>query len=163
MVVNLPGRQEAFRGGRNRLRPGRLKVIASELLDELRLTRRDFSWQYCGVTRKIRGRLKSEPKGQFFDPIGAVCYSRTGLIFQEDDWFKASEKIELNHIDAGILTAASNTMCRRANQKLAKVLRHKMIEGLHLAPEAAEATLAEIPYYIKAYVTEMLAGIRSPA
>ena len=138
-------------------------MVASELLEELRLTRRDFDWQYRGVSRKIRGRLKSQPNGQFFDPIGAVCYSRTGLIFKEDNWFKASEEIGLNHIDAGDLTAAGNTMCRRANQKHPKVLRHVMIDGLRMAPEAEEASIAEIPGYLKAYLSEVVEGMRSPA
>ena len=138
-------------------------MVASELLEELRLTRRDFDWQYRGVSRKIRGRLKSQPNGQFFDPIGAVCYSRTGLIFKEDHWFKASEEIGLNHIDAGDLTAAGNTMCRRANQRHPKVLRHEMIDTLRMAPEAEEASLAEIPGYLKAYLSEVVEGMRSPA
>ena len=138
-------------------------MVASELLEELRLTRRDFDWQYRGVARKIRGRLKSQPNGPFFDPIGAVCYLRTGLIFKEENWFKASEEIGLNHIDAGDLAAASNTMCRRVNQKHPKVLRHHMIGGLHLAPEAEQATIAEIPGFIKGYFTDLVDGMRSPA
>lgn len=138
-------------------------MVASELMEELRLTRREFDWQYRGVSRKIRGRLKSQPNGQFFDPIGAVCYSRTGLIFKEENWFKASEEIGLNHIDAGDLTAAGNTMCRRANQKHPKVLRHHMIDDLLLAPEAEEATIAELPGFIKAYLADLVEGIRTPA
>jgi hypothetical protein len=138
-------------------------MVASELLEELKLTRRDFDWQYRGVSRKIRGRLKSQPNGRLFDPIGAVCYSRTGQVFTEENWFKASEEIGLTHIAAGDLTAASNTMCRRGNQKHAKVLRHQMIEGLRLTPEAAEATITEIPSFIRGYVDDLVDGMRSPA
>lgn len=138
-------------------------MVAWELLEELKLTRRDFDWQYRGVSRKIRGRLKSQPNGPLFDPIGAVCYSRTGVVFSEENWFQASEEIGLNHIDAGDLTAAGNTMCRRANQKSPKVLRHRMIRGLTMTPEAEEATLAEIPSFIRGYLTDLVDGMRSPA
>jgi hypothetical protein len=138
-------------------------MVASEFLEELKLTRRDFDWEYRGAKRKLRGRLKSDPQSQLFDPIGAVCYSRTGKVFSENDWFSASEEIGLNHIDAGDMTGAGNTMCRRFNQKHLQPVRHEMIAGLQLAPEALEPSLSEIPGFLKGCVVDLLDEMRSPA
>jgi hypothetical protein len=138
-------------------------MVASEFLEELKLTRRDFDWEYRGAQRRLRGRLKSDPLGQLFDPIGAVCYSRTGKVFSETDWFRASEEIGLTHLDAGDATGAGNTMCRRSNQTHLKPLRHLMIEELQLEPEALEPTLTEIPGYLKGCVVDLLDEMRTPA
>src|SRR5262245_18822721 len=111
-------------------------MIAKELLDELSSIRRDFDWQYDGRSRKIRGKLKSQPDGATFDPIGAVCYSRTGLIFDEENWFRAAEEIGLSHIDAGDLTAAANNVSTGHPQSL----RRQMIEQILSQPEGKGAT-----------------------
>src|SRR3989442_1752816 len=95
---------------RSRSRKEATAMIAKELVEELANIRRDFDWTYEGRNRKIRGKLKSNSDGLAFDPIGAVCYSRAGLFFKEEDWYQAALKIGLTHIDAGDVTAAANNV-----------------------------------------------------
>src|SRR6187200_1295723 len=83
-------------------------MVAKELLEELKRFRLNFDWLYDGQSRKIRANLKS--KSVVFDPIGAVCYSKTGVVFDEEHWFRAAEELGLSHIDAGDLIAAANNV-----------------------------------------------------
>ena len=124
-------------------------MVAKELLDELQSIRRDFDWTYDGRNRRIRAKLKSQPDGQLFDPIGAVCYSRTGLLFGEENWFRAAEEIGLSHIDAGDITAAANSTCK--DQRYIQDLRRQMIHGLLLQPEYTFDT--EVPKGFMGYIS----------
>jgi hypothetical protein len=108
-------------------------MIARELLEELKSVRRDFDWTYCGADRRIRGKLKTQPQSGLFDPIGAVCYLKTGLIFSDNEWLQAAEQIDLSLIDAGDLTAAANNVS--GNQNYTRNLRREMIGGVLLPPE----------------------------
>jgi len=121
-------------------------MVAKELLEELKNTRHNFDWTYDGRSRKIRATLKSDPAGLMFDPIGAVCYSRTGMIFDQDNWYRAAQEIGLTHIDAGDLTAAANNVARQP------YLRQHMISDLVLPPEK-EPSGFEIPEGILEYLT----------
>src|SRR5262245_32314601 len=107
-------------------------MVARELLDELKSVGQNFDWTYDGRTRKIRGKLKSAFNNNvLLDPIGAVCYLRTGLLFEDDNWFQAAEEIGLSHIDAGDLIAAANNI---SNQQS---LRRQIIDNISLEPEQA--------------------------
>ena len=122
-------------------------MVAKELLEELTKIRRDFEWVYDGNNRRIRGKVQSGSKTHVFDPIGAVCYSSTGLVFSEEDWFRAAEKIGLSHIDAGDLMAASNNTYDPDEHHPQK-LRQEMIDGLLLQPEPID-----VPHGFMSYVS----------
>lgn len=111
-------------------------MIASELLVELKSVRRNFDWSYYGSTRKIRGKLKSQSNGALFDPIGAVCFAKTGAIFGESQWLTAAAHLDLSHIAAGDLTAAANNVPPDQDQVYLHDLRRRMIGGLLLQPES---------------------------
>jgi len=124
-------------------------MVAKELLNELENIRRDFDWTYEGRNRKIRGKLKSQPDGLLFDPIGAVCFSKAGLIFREDDWYRAAEEIGLSHIDAGDVTAAANNVS-------CQTLRRQIIDGLSLQPETVVQGENETLKALKGYLAALL-------
>lgn len=128
-------------------------MVAHELLVELQTIRWNFDWTYDGRNRRIRAKLKSQPDGQLFDPIGAVCYSKAGVAFDEESWFRAAEAIGLSHIDAGDLTAAANNLCndRRHTQNL----RRQMIDGLFLKPEASVDADSDLPSGFTGYLSAL--------
>jgi hypothetical protein len=108
-------------------------MIAVELLDELRTIRRDFDWCYDGASQRIRGRLRAQSSAVLFDPISAVCFARTGIIFGETEWLRAAELLDLSHIDAGDLTAAANNNTRSGpGHQYVQNLRRRMIEDVAL-------------------------------
>ena len=110
-------------------------MIASELLEELNRIRGNFNWHYAGDARKIRAKLRFPSQTQLFDPIGAVCYTRTGLVFHEDHWLSAAEKLGLSHIDAADLTAAANNVSLISNRQYMLRLRSQIIDEVRLRPE----------------------------
>jgi hypothetical protein len=131
-------------------------MVAKELLEELRSIRRNFDWKYDGRSRKIRANLKSQPDGVVFDPIGAVCYSKTGRTFDEGNWFQAAEEIGLSHIDAGDLTAAANNVTYNPNHHYTDTLRRQMIDDVLLQPER-NRTDFDSPHAVLGYLS-MLFG-----
>jgi len=121
-------------------------MVAKEMLAELKKIQTDFDWMYDGHNRKIRAKLKTGSENHLFDPIGAVCYSYTGLVFNEENWFRAAEKIGLSHIDAGDLIAAANNTCHPT--EYAHKLRQEIIEDVFLPPETSE-----MPHGFMSYVS----------
>ena len=109
-------------------------MVASELLEELNRIKGNFIWYYDGENRRIRAELKFRSRILLFDPIGAVCYTKTGAIFDEDHWVGAAEKLGLSHIDAADLTAAANNVST-SNHPYMKRLRSQIIEDVCLKPE----------------------------
>ena len=105
-------------------------MIAKELLEELKSIRRNFDWYYDGTNRRIRGKLKSDKSEISFDPIGAVCFAKTGAAFGESDWLRAAEAIDLSHIDAADLTAAANNVTHGPAQTYTRNLRQQLIDGV---------------------------------
>jgi len=94
-------------------------MIAQEFLIELERIRDSFEWKLVPDTRlalerrrrprfRIRGTCKYGPANMVFEPIGAVCYIRTGRVCGDDAWLEAATTIELSLIDAGDLIAAAN-------------------------------------------------------
>ena len=94
-------------------------MVATEFLVELQTIQDMFEWtlipgRYSGPERRARPRLhirgvcKYGPEHFLFEPIGAVCYIRTGKACTEDAWLDAANSIELSLIDASDLIAAAN-------------------------------------------------------
>ena len=94
-------------------------MVAQEFLVELERIRDSFEWKLVPDTQRgperrsrprlrIRGSCKDGPMGILFEPIGAVCYIRTGRVYADDVWLEAATTIELSLIDAGDLIAAAN-------------------------------------------------------
>ena len=94
-------------------------MIATEFIAELQKAASMFRWNFVPQTGRmedrlarprlrIRGTRNDRGQSLVFEPIGSVCYARTGLIYDEDSWLDAANAIELSMIDAGDLTAAAN-------------------------------------------------------
>ena len=118
-------------------------MIVREFLSELKAARGEFDWQFYGRHKRIRGLLKNGATRQVFDPLTAVCYSKTGRLFSEEDWTDASSEIELSWIDAGDLNAALNNV-PGADDSYVKVLRQELINALMLDSEP-EWQRTEVP------------------
>ena len=131
-------------------------MVAQELLEELQSIRWNFDWTFDGRNRKIRAKLKAQPDGQLFDPIGAVCYFKNGLAFDEESWFQAAEVIGLSHIDAGDLTAAANNLC--SDRRYQQNLRRQMIDGLLLKPERSFDADSDLPTGFTGYLSSLFGG-----
>ena len=128
-------------------------MVTSEFLQELRGIQRNFHWKYDG--RNIRAELKSGPRRLVFDPIGAVCYSKTGLIFDEENWFRAAEEIGLSHIAAGDVTAAANKIHHHFDPTYTDNLRRRIIEGVRLQPETETTPRFKLPNAIIGYLSDL--------
>ena len=127
-------------------------MVAREFLEELSSIHRNFHWIYVGRGRNIRAKAKGW-RSPLLDPIGVLCYSKTGLIFDEEHWFQAAQQIGLSHIDAGDLTAAANNVCHYSDQPYVRNLRRRMVERVLLQPEsdvpaATEETLERAAFGI---------------
>ena len=99
-------------------------MFTKELIAELEKARDRFEWilvQDRGLMAerratprlRVRAKLKDNPEDVLLDPIGAVCFVRTGLMFSEDYWVEAAISIGLPMEDARDLVAASNDMTWR--------------------------------------------------
>jgi hypothetical protein len=96
-------------------------MVASEFLVELEKIRGQFDWTLVeeGASTperrskprlSIRATSKTGPTDVLFDPIGALCYIRTGRIYPLPSWIAAANAIGLSLIDAADLVAAAD--CR---------------------------------------------------
>src|SRR5689334_3452387 len=94
-------------------------MVAKEFLAELETVRDLFLWKLVPDTYRtperrfkprlhIRGTSKRGPQGFLFDPIGALCYVRTGQLYSPIAWLDAATAIDLSLIDASDLIAAAN-------------------------------------------------------
>ena len=101
---------------------------ARELVDELKKVGHLFEWRLVSHTytpdpapverrikprRRLRGVCKGGPEGMVFEPIGAVCYIRTGIVYGEDNWLESALTLELSPQDAKDLIAAANDLAWR--------------------------------------------------
>jgi hypothetical protein len=99
-------------------------MVTKELMAELEKARDLFDWTLAAGAGpvherrmtprlRVRGTLKNNRDRFVFDPIGAVCFSKTGLIFSEDYWVEAAISIGLSIDDARDVIAAANDMTWR--------------------------------------------------
>jgi hypothetical protein len=99
-------------------------MVTKELITELEKARDLFEWALLSgdapvVERRknprlrVRGKLKTDPEKVLMDPIGAVCFSRTGIMFSEHYWVEAALTIGLAIEDARDIMAAANDMAWR--------------------------------------------------
>ena len=131
-------------------------MVAREFLEELKSVCGNFDWKFEGRNRRIRATLKSRLNGLVFDPIGALCYSKTGLNLETEDWFRAATEIDLSHIDAGDLTAAANNVCGHPDQYYMQYLRRQIISIVTPHPESRMERISKVPEEV---VDKMLAAI----
>jgi hypothetical protein len=94
-------------------------MVTREFISELEKIRDLFEWSLeptasRGVERRskprlrLRGRLKQDLDNTKFDPIGAVCYAKTKLVFGEDYWVESGITVGLPVQEARDLVAAAN-------------------------------------------------------
>ena len=99
-------------------------MVTKELITELERARDLFEWTLLPSSgpvherrrtprRRVRGTLKSNADGALFDPIGAVCFSKTGVMFSEDYWVEAAISIGLSIEEARDIMSAANDMTWR--------------------------------------------------
>ena len=102
-------------------------MVTKELMAELEKARALFEWTLSSgpgpvherrmtPRLRVRGALKNNHERMVFDPIGAVCFSKTGLIFSEDYWVEAAISIGLSIDDARDVIAAANDMTWRTRE-----------------------------------------------
>jgi hypothetical protein len=101
-------------------------VILREFIAELRTIQDRFVWKFesdfnrPGERRsrtrlRIRAVLDETADAPLFDPIGAVCFAKTGLLFDAESWIEAANAIELSLIDAADITATTNDRTWKAD------------------------------------------------
>jgi hypothetical protein len=61
----------------------------------------------------IRATIRNTTTTTVFDLIGAVCYARTGFLFDERRWFDAAAALRLDEVDAWDIMAAGNDLTWR--------------------------------------------------
>ncbi len=84
-------------------------MTIAELISELRGARDLFDWQCQGASKSIRGFLKTSGINVSFDPVRAVCFSRTNLIFDDAHRDDASRALGLSSGDCeDVLDGANN-------------------------------------------------------
>lgn len=94
-------------------------MTLDEFLSELLGVRDRFGWCLVpdigpGSERRAHPRLhvravsRSKGEERVFDPIGALCYTRTGTIYGPHDWPDAGEVLGMAPRDAAVLVAASS-------------------------------------------------------
>jgi len=101
-------------------------MVVAEFITELKRVHHLFDWKYVTAPdwpgeRRSRARLRirasacSTPHAVLLDPIGAVCFAKTGRLYDADSWIQAAAAIELTLIDAGDITAAVNERTWKAS------------------------------------------------
>jgi len=99
-------------------------MVVKELIAELEKAQGRFDWMLSDSggpmaerratpRLRLRARLKDSEETALFDPIGVVCFSRTGLMFSEDYWVEAAMSLNLPLEDARDIMATSNDMTWR--------------------------------------------------
>ncbi len=94
-------------------------MVASEFIEELRSIQHLYAWKFQSDrnwpgNRRLRARLRirallnESADSLVMDPIGVVCFAKTGRLFNAESWIEAAEAIELSLIDAADITAAAN-------------------------------------------------------
>jgi hypothetical protein len=101
-------------------------VIVTEFIAELEKVQHLFEWKfeadnnwYANRRSRARLRIRAVTNGTTgncsFDPIGAVCFAKTGQLFDAESWIAAASAIELSLIDAADITATTNERTWKAD------------------------------------------------
>lgn len=132
-------------------------MTTQEFMDELRAASPEFVWTLETDTgihafqRKwprtlIRGVLKAGVHHRIaFEPMGALCYARTGRLFEPKHWAKAGDALGLLPVRAAELHAAGNDATwageegEREPVEYLQALRARMIEAVGLSVPAPNA------------------------
>ena len=99
-------------------------MVTKEFVAELEKARDLFDWTLMTgdsvyVERRktprlrVRAKVKNSADTVLLDPIGAVCFARTGILFSEHYWVEAALSIALSIEDARDIVAATNDMTWR--------------------------------------------------
>jgi hypothetical protein len=98
-------------------------MTATEFIQELTEIRASFDWKLVTDTswtpeRRARPRLqiratRKDTRGKLFDPISALCYTRTGIAYSPDSWRDAARTLGFSDADAWQIVAASNDLTWR--------------------------------------------------
>lgn len=99
-------------------------MVTKELMTELEKARNLFDWSLVPGTGpmverrqtprlRVRAMLKNDPEKTVFDPIGVVCFAKTGLMFSDDYWIESAISIALSIDDARDVISAANDMTWR--------------------------------------------------
>ena len=135
---------------------------ARELVDELKKVVHLFEWRIVSHTfspdssaerrikprHRIRGVCKSGAEGMVFEPIGAVCYIRTGIAYGEDNGLASALTLELSPQDAKDILAAANDLAwrqvedHREPDPYRQMLRQAMATAMGLESQIESSVLA---------------------
>lgn len=96
--------------------------------------------------KHLRGIARSQGQETVFDPIGAVCYARTGTVYLPHDWPDAGEALKMAPRDAAVVVAASSDRTwtgpegQRESVPTLLDVRVRMIAAVGLARTAGSGT-----------------------
>ena len=79
-----------------------------ELILELRNVRESFDWKFFCGKRQLRGIFRKGNLTTSFDPIAALCFIKTGKVFESFCWFEAGAAIGLSERDCSDVIDACN-------------------------------------------------------
>jgi hypothetical protein len=97
-------------------------MTPAELIAELTKIRSDFQWflasdSYHAPERRSRPRLHIRAIHKdvvgFLEPMGAVCYARTGRAYSVHAWPQAAEALKISESDAWTIMAACDDLTWR--------------------------------------------------
>jgi hypothetical protein len=131
---------------------------ATELVEELKKVGELFEWKFIAHPQRlestdrrsrprlrVRGRCKQGPADLLFEPIGAVCFVRTGVAYDEDHWLESAVTLEISPQDAKDLVAAANDLAwrqvdeRREPNPHRQMLRQSMVTATGLDAQLKDA------------------------
>jgi hypothetical protein len=95
-------------------------MTATEFIEGLTKIRASFDWKLVRDTswtpdRRTQPRFQiratgRDPRAKYFEPIGALCYTRTGITYSPDSWRDAARTLNFSDADAWQIVAASNDL-----------------------------------------------------
>jgi hypothetical protein len=133
-----------------------IRMTTSDFIDELKTVRSLLEWKLVPDTnwtpeRRAQPRLQIRATSDdffsdfLFDPVGALCYVRTGLAY-ELDFSRVARWLNLPENDAWLIKAAANDLtwqqvgeCRRPQPQI-QFLRSQLAAAVALEIEAALRT-----------------------
>jgi hypothetical protein len=146
--------------GNHDLRSREATMTLDEFLTALNDVRDRFGWCLVpdagpGSERRahprlhVRAVLLSGGRETVLDPIGAVCYSRTGSVYEPRDWPDAGEVLGMAPRDSAMLVAASSDRTwsgpegQRERVPMLAEVRDRMVRVLGLREADQRSATAE--------------------